>query len=189
MTDPAEFEAFMRSYQNMVYSTAFRLTANHAEAQDIAQEVFLKAYERYDSIRDQPTVGGWLRTVATNLALNHLSRYRKRWSFFSDLRRSNDEGEEGPDFEATIAAPDSREAAGADHRDTRELLEEALAKLPPLQRAAIVLYHFEEMPYQDIASKLRVSLAKVKTDILRGREALKKRLAGRLDELDFNPST
>ena len=184
MTDPAEFKAFMRSYQNMVFTTAYRLTANHAEAQDIAQEVFLKAYARYDSLRGNATVGGWLKTVATNLALNHLSRYRKRWTFFSDMRRADDEGD-SRDFESTVAAPDAPETAAAEQRDTRELLEEALAHLPAAQRAAIVLFHFEEMPYQDIAKKLKVSLAKVKTDILRGREALRKRLAGHVAELDF----
>lgn len=178
----------MRSYQNMVFTTAFRLTANHAEAQDIAQEVFLKAYERYESLRGNPTVGGWLKTVATNLALNHLSRYRKRWSFFSDMRRTDDE-DGGRDFESTVAAPESPEVGAAGQRETRELLEDALAGLPVAQRAAIVLFHFEDMPYQDIAKKLKVSLAKVKTDILRGREALKRKLAGRLDELDFNPSS
>ncbi len=178
----------MRSYQNMVFTTAFRLTANHAEAQDIAQEVFLKAYERYESLRGSPTIGGWLKTVATNLALNHLSRYRKRWRFFSDMRRAGDE-DDRPDFESTVAAPEAPESASAEQRDTRALLEEALARLPPAQRAAIVLFHFEEMPYQDIAKKLKVSLAKVKTDILRGRESLRKRLAGRLDEFDFNPTS
>jgi RNA polymerase sigma-70 factor (ECF subfamily) len=163
------------------------LVANHAEAQDIAQEVFLKAFERYDSIRGSPTVGGWLKTVATNMSLNHLTRYRKRWRMFSDLRREDDEGD-SRDFESTVAAPDSVESAEAGRRDTRELLEEALAKLPRDQRAAIVLFHFHDMPYQDIAKKLKVSLSKVKTDILRGREALKGKLASRLNELDFNPS-
>lgn len=171
----------MRSYQNMVFTTAHRLTTNHAEAQDIAQEVFLKAYEHFDSLRSSPTAGGWLKTVATNLSLNHLSRYRKRWSFFSDLSRPDADGGE-QDFAATIAAPESREAGEAAQADTRELLEQALAKLPADQRAAIVLFHFEEMPYQEIAARLKVSLAKVKTDILRGRETLKRKLAGRLPE-------
>jgi RNA polymerase sigma-70 factor, ECF subfamily len=185
MTKPAEFEIFMRNYQNMVFSTAFRLTANHAEAQDIAQETFLKAYERFETLQHAPTAGGWLKTVATNLSLNHLSRYKKRWSFFSDLRRDSDEGETGEDFAARTPAPETRESAESSQQDTRELLEAALAKLPHDQRAAIVLYHFDEMPYQEIAAKLKVSLAKVKTDILRGRETLRKKLAVRLPELDL----
>src|SRR5881396_541009 len=85
MTDAQQFEAFMRNYQNMVFSTALRLTANAAEAEDIAQEVFLKAYERFADLRGSPTAGGWLKTVATNTSLNHLSRYRSRWTFFSEL--------------------------------------------------------------------------------------------------------
>ena len=75
----------MRDYQNMVFSTAMRLVANQAEAEDIAQEVFLKAYERFGDLRESPTAGGWLKTVATNMSLNHLARYRSRWSFFSEL--------------------------------------------------------------------------------------------------------
>ena len=177
----------MRNYQNMVYTTAYRLTANHAEAQDIAQETFLKAYERWDTLRGAATAGGWLKTVATNHALNHLSRYRKRWRMFSELRREDESGEGGEDFAARTAAPESREATESAQQDTREMLESAMATLPADQRAALVLFHFDEMPYQDIARKLKVSLAKVKTDILRGREALRRKLATRLPELEFHP--
>lgn len=85
MTELQEFEAFMQNYQNMVFSTALRLVANHAEAEDISQEVFVKAYERFAELRESPTAPGWLKTVATNMSLNHLSRYRARWTFFSEL--------------------------------------------------------------------------------------------------------
>ena len=94
MTDAEQFEAFMRNYQNMVFSTAMRLVANEAEAQDIAQEVFLKAYERFGELKDSQTVGGWLRTVARNMSLNHLSRYRSRWSFFSEMFSGGGEEDE-----------------------------------------------------------------------------------------------
>src|SRR5688572_22500634 len=67
MTDTEQFEVFMRNYQNMVFSTAIRLLANESEAQDISQEVFLKAFERFGDLRNSPTVGGWLKTVTTNL--------------------------------------------------------------------------------------------------------------------------
>src|ERR1035438_7492902 len=74
MTEAQQFEAFMRNYQNMVFSMAMRLVANQAEAEDIAQEVFLKAYERFGELRESQTAGGWLKTVATNMSLNHLAR-------------------------------------------------------------------------------------------------------------------
>lgn len=75
----------MRSYQNMVFSTAYRLLANHAEVQDISQEVFLKAYDRYSEIGGNPRVGGWLKTVTRNLCLNHLTRHRRRWRLGIDF--------------------------------------------------------------------------------------------------------
>lgn len=175
----------MRNYQNMVYTTALRLTANHAEAQDIAQNVFLKAYERFDDLHESPSAGGWLKTVATNLSLNHLSRYRKRWKMFSDLQPATEEDRQ-QDLAATQAAPEAREAREGRHRETREILEEALAQLPADQRTALVLYHFEDMPYQEIADRMKVSLAKVKIDIMRGREALRHKLAAHRPEFELN---
>ena len=172
---PADFTTFMRNYQDMVFSTAARLTGNDAQAEDISQEVFLKAYENYHHLSTSPTVGGWLKTVATNLSLNHLSRYRNRWRFFSEFKREGDAGDrDAPDVE--FAAPDTF-FAGVDAEDRRALVEHALDQLPAHQRVPLVLYHFEDMPYEEIAKKLRVSLAKVKTDILRARAALAKILS------------
>lgn len=165
----------MRAYQDMVFSTAARLTGNDAQAEDISQEVFLKAYEHFESLQTSPTAGGWLKTVATNLSLNHLSRYRKRWRFFSEFRR-DDSGGESDQPEVEFAAPDTF-FAGVDADERRVWVEKALEQLPEHQRVPLVLYHFEDLPYDEIAKKLGVSLAKVKTDILRARAALAKVLA------------
>src|SRR5690606_18124346 len=161
-----DFTTFMRAYQDMVFSTAARLTGNDAQAEDIAQDVFLKAYENYGHLGTSPTAGGWLKTVATNLSLNHLSRYRKRWRFFSELRRGSGEGGDHDLPEVEFAAPDTF-FSGMDSDDRRALVERALAQLPPHQRVPLVLYHFEDMPYDEIARRTGVSLAKIKTDILR----------------------
>ena len=83
--EAAAFDAFVREYQDMVYAVAVRLLANEAEAEDVAQTVFLRAYERFAEIRGDARVAGWLKTVTTHLCLNHLERYRARWRFFSDL--------------------------------------------------------------------------------------------------------
>ncbi|HLP76203.1 MAG TPA: RNA polymerase sigma factor [Candidatus Paceibacterota bacterium] len=171
MTEAQHFEAFMKNYQNMVYGTALRLVANGAEAEDISQEVFLKAFERFDQLRDNPRAAGWLKTVATNLSLNHLSRYRSRWSFFSELFANREDDEDsGPEFE------DPRVANVLEQRERSVCVEDALRRLPHGQRVPLVLYHIEGLSYEEIASKLGVSLGKVKTDIFRGRTTLKKKL-------------
>ena len=167
---PADFTTFMRAYQDMVFSTAARLTGNETQAEDIAQEVFLKAHAHFDHLRTSPTAGGWLKTVATNLSLNHLSRYRNRWTFFSEFKRGEAD-RDAPEVE--FAAPDTF-FSGVDAAERRAWVERALADLPPHQRVPLVLYHFDDLPYDEIAQKLGVSLAKVKTDILRARSALAK---------------
>jgi RNA polymerase sigma-70 factor (ECF subfamily) len=180
MTQAQQFEVFMQNYQNMVYSTALRLVASPAEAEDISQEVFLKAFERFAELRNSPTAGGWLKTVATNMSLNHLSRYRSRWSFFSELFSSH-EGDAEMEFEF---AGDANLADELATRERRQSLERCLHKLPTAQRVPLVLYHLDGMTYEEIAAKLGVSLGKVKTDIFRGREALRKRLAPQRQEFD-----
>ena len=168
MTDPQKFEVFMRNHQDRVFATAVRLLGNPADAEDIAQAVFLKAYERFAEIGGSPAAGGWLRTVATNLCLNHLSRYRRRWRFFSEMRDAGDE--ETADYSESLAAPETEPVA------RREELETALRQLPDAQRVPLVLFHFEQMSYDEIAARLGASASKVKTDIHRGRLALKRKL-------------
>jgi RNA polymerase sigma-70 factor (ECF subfamily) len=156
-----------------------RLLGNDAEAEDISQDVFLKAYERFEELSQSPTVGGWLKTVTTNLCLNHLSRYRARWRFFSELL-SRDDNEEAT---LDLPAPDNL-GEKLDEADYRRLLEQALQKLPAGQRVPLVLFHFENLSYEEIAAKLGISLSKVKTDIFRGRDALRKKLSVKMGDED-----
>jgi RNA polymerase sigma-70 factor (ECF subfamily) len=176
MSDQGQFESFMQDYQDMVYTTALRLVGNEADAEDIAQETFLRAYAHFDELRCSPTAGGWLKTVARNLSLNHLTRYRARWQFFSE---SVQDDREEHDLTERISAPDSDDQT-SDLADKRTIIEDAIRALPPGQRAALVLYHFEDMSYEEIAANLRVSLGKVKTDIHRARESLRRKLGHRL---------
>jgi RNA polymerase sigma-70 factor (ECF subfamily) len=165
-----------------------RLLGNDAEAEDISQEVFLKAYERFQDLSQSPTVGGWLKTVTTNLCLNHLTRYRARWRFFSEMLSREDDDDATMD----LPAPDTINEK-LDEADYRRLLEQALQKLPTGQRVPLVLFHFENLSYEEIAAKLRISLSKVKTDIFRGREALRKKLSLKASDedewSDFKPQT
>lgn len=169
----------MRRYQDMVYSTCMRLLANETEAQDIAQDVFVKAFERFDALRDSPTAGGWLKTVATNLCINHLTRYRRHWLSFSDL--STPEQQESEDHHIELAAPDDVAETTA-RADQYALVEQTLQKLPDAQRVPLVLFHLEGLSYEEIAAKLNVSIGKVKTDIFRARQTLRRKLRLKLGD-------
>jgi RNA polymerase sigma-70 factor (ECF subfamily) len=175
MTDVSLFEAFVRRYQDMVYGTAIRLLGSPAEAEDAAQSVFLKAFQRFDEVGASPAAAGWLKTTTRNECLNHLSRYRARWQFFSELTRAD--RSEG-DYADSLISPLSQ-ALDLEQAEQREQLERALRALPDHQRVPLVLFHFEELNYQEIAEALGASLGKVKTDIHRGREALKRLLPDR----------
>lgn len=163
----------MRAYQDMVFSTAARITGRDGPAEDISQQVFLKAYENFAQLRTSPAAGGWLKTVARNLALNHATRYRRRWKFFSEMRTDDDD-----DTDIDIPQPEG-EGVDLDTQARQAIVATALSQLPDHRRLPLVLYHFEEMSYEEIAQQLGISLAKVKIDIMRARASLAKHLAAR----------
>jgi RNA polymerase sigma-70 factor (ECF subfamily) len=175
MTDVGLFEAFVRRYQDMVYGTAVRLLGSPTEAEDVAQTVFLKVFQRFNEVGASPAAAGWLKTTTRNECLNHLSRYRARWQFFSELTRPD---RSDGDYADSLASPFSH-ALDLEQAELREQLERALRALPDHQRVPLVLFHFEELNYQEIADALGASLGKVKTDIHRGREALRRLLPER----------
>ena len=166
----------MRAYQNMVYTTAIRLLSNEADALDVSQEAFLKAYEHFGELQANPAAGGWLKKVTTNLCLNHLTRYRARWRFFSEMF--------SPEAPHELDELLTTEPVEVEDTTRHEQLEKALRRLPSAQRVPLVLYHFEEISYEQIAQQLGVSLSKVKTDIHRGRQALRRWLGSGLAKPD-----
>jgi RNA polymerase sigma-70 factor, ECF subfamily len=170
----AEFEAFVRRFQDMVFATAVRLLGNPADAEDVAQTVFLRAFQRFDVIGTSLAAAGWLKTTTRHLCLNHLSRYRKRWRFFSELARPEHivETAHEPAWVSSESPDKTLEIS-----EQQRALEHALRRLPDHQRVPLVLFHFEDLSYEEIARLLRVSIGKVKTDIHRGREALRTQLA------------
>jgi RNA polymerase sigma-70 factor (ECF subfamily) len=171
MSADRQFEAFVVAHQNMVFATAVRLLGRAADAEDVAQTVFLKAWERFDELSVSPSAPGWLRTVATNLSLNHLTRHRRRWQLFSEMGREGEESDVDP-VEKLMSTNESP-SASIERAERDAGLEAAVRQLPDAQRVPLVLFHFEERSYQEIAGMLGVSLGKVKTDIHRGRLALR----------------
>src|SRR5436309_3049892 len=118
MTDTDPFEAFVRRYQDMVFATALRLLRSPVEAEDVAQTVFLRAFQRFDQIGASPAAAGWLKAVTRNACLNHLSRYRSRWRFFSEMGREGDSSSRMTDELGFVAA--GSPAAGVELQDQRD---------------------------------------------------------------------
>ena len=175
--DEQAYEILIQRYQQPVYNLVYRLLNDPADASDIVQEVFLKIFRNVASFRHGSSLKTWIYRIAVNEAYNH-----RRW--FSRHQRQNValEPEESTASPADNFADPGRspfeEAVG---RETRALVEAALEKLNPNFRAAVVLRDLEDLSYEEIAAVLEVSLGTVKSRILRGREALRKILEGRLE--------
>ena len=175
--EPEAYERLLDLYQQPVFNLVFRLMDDPSETPDVVQEVFLKVFRNVGSFRRNSSLKTWIYRISFNEAYNH-----RRWF---TRHRKQEVGLEKEDDEATAfgeVLPDRGRSAFdlvSDH-ETQALVEEALTTLNPAFRAAVVLRDIEDLTYEEIADVLQVSLGTVKSRILRGREALRRALAGRL---------
>lgn len=172
------YERLIERFQTPVYSLAWRLLSDPSDASDVVQEVFLKVFRNIGTFRGDSSLRTWVYRIAVNEAHN-----RRRWLF------RHRRGETG--LEENFDDSEGRERPLTDggetpfdftmNREAQLLLEEGLAAINPVFRAALVLREVEDMSYEEIAAILEVSMGTVKSRIMRGREALRKYLANRLD--------
>lgn len=186
--DDNAYEALIVRYQQPVYNLIYRLMDDPGDSSDIVQEVFLKIFRNIGSFRGQSSLKTWIYRIAVNEAHNH-----RRW--FSRHRRQEvglePEDDSARGYRDTLSDPSrSPFETVADH-ETRLMIETALAEVNPNFRAAVVLRDMEDLSYEEIAEVLQLSLGTVKSRILRGREALRKLLTGRLefDQAEMNRGT
>ena len=176
--DESAYEQLIERFQSAVYNLAYRLLNDQADASDVAQEVFLKIFRNVGSFRGDSSLRTWVYRIAVNESHN-----RRRWLFRH--RRGETAIEETFEDSETRTRPlmDSGETPFdfTMNREARVLLEEALATVNPVFRTALVLREIEDMSYEEIADILQVSIGTVKSRIVRGREALRRNLASRLD--------
>ena len=175
------YEILIERYQQPVYNLVCRLLNNPSDGPDIVQEVFLKVFRNIGAFRGSSSLKTWVYRIAVNEAYNH-----RRW-FCRHQRKevALSLGERTPTYAQNMSDPARSPFQQAADHETRALVEQALEKLNPKFRAAVVLRDIEDLSYEDIATVLGVSLGTVKSRITRGREALRRILEGRL-ELETN---
>lgn len=176
----AAYETLIQRFEHPVFNVVSRLMDDPADAADIVQEVFLKVFRNISSFRQDSSLKTWIYRIAVNEARN-----QHRW--FSRHRRQevglDAESADTQGYQDWLPDPGRSPFDAALDRETRELIEAALAKVNPKFRAALVLREIEGLTYEEIAAILDISLGTVKSRILRGRDALRKNLAGRLEPI------
>ena len=164
-----DFEAVAMPFVDSLYNTAYRMTRNAQDAEDLVQETYLKAYRYYDKFQEGTNFKAWLFKILKNTFINH---YRKKQqappqSDFADIEDA---------FETQV----SQEAAGQIKSPEEELLEgvldedvqRALDSLPPDYRMAVILADLEGFSYKEIAEILELPLGTVMSRLYRGRKLL-----------------
>ena len=173
------YELLISRFERPVFNLVSRLSDDRADTPDVVQEVFLKVFRNVGSFRGDSSFKTWIYRIAVNEARNH-----RRW--FGRHRRQEvgldtGSGQANGCLEWLTDPGRSPLEQTLDH-ETEALIETALGELNPNFRAALVLREIEGLSYEEIAEILEISLGTVKSRILRGREALRERLAERVKQ-------
>jgi RNA polymerase sigma-70 factor, ECF subfamily len=163
--DPAAWEQLVRAHNRRVYILCYRFTGRAEEAEDLAQDVFLRVFRTLKTYRaEEGQFGTWLASLTRNLLIDHYRKTRKD-------RVLEPLEDQLPVLEEK-AALSSQTDALTRGREASELLQAGLARLSPDLREAVILRDIQEMEYRDIAQVLKVPAGTVKSRINRGRAEL-----------------
>jgi len=147
-------------YQTNIFNVCYRILHERAEAEDMAQESFMRAYDRLNTFDLERDFAPWMRRVAANVCLNHISSQK----LTSELKEERDADESiRPEKQVEV-------------KERSEQIRTALASLPPHYRVVVELRHYQEMSYEEIASELNIPLSDVKSHLFRARKLLAEKL-------------
>lgn len=161
------FSALVQRHRERVYHTAYSLVGDLDEADDLAQEAFLKAFRALRRFRGQSLFSTWLHRIAVNCCLDHLkSKHRRSFVSLEDYRE---------DWDAPLVWVGRSEKSDVrvERRELQELLERALGDLSEGYRVTFVLRELEGLTYEEIAELLGCSIGTVKSRLFRGRAKLR----------------
>jgi RNA polymerase sigma-70 factor (ECF subfamily) len=158
--DRDAFGELVRLHQAGVYNAAYRMLGERRDAEDAAQEAFVRAFRSIRTLDPSRPPGPWFRKIAVNVCLNRLEK--------REPQRLDDN--------LPVPSPDPGPEPRAVERERSRQVRRALLTLPPRYRAAIELRHFEELTYAEIAETLNRPLSDVKSDLFRARKLLAERL-------------
>ncbi|MED4935758.1 RNA polymerase sigma factor SigW [Heyndrickxia coagulans] len=172
--DQNAFNDIVELYKDKVFQICFRMIGSRTEAEDLAQETFIRAYIHIKSFKQERKFSPWLYRIATNLCIDRIRK--KKPDFYLDAEIS---GTEGLTLYSTVPAEENLPDMQVETLEMQEMIQREILKLPEKYRIMIVLKYIEELSLNEISEMLDIPLGTVKTRIHRGREALRKQL-GRL---------
>ena len=171
--DRKSFQILVETYQRMVVNTCLGIVHNKADAEDLAQDVFLEIFRNAQNFRGDSKLSTWLYRIATNRSLN-LIRSNKRKRFFQSIEETFTGGRNRAS-EISENRGDQPDQSITDQQRS-DILHRAIDQLPEKQRIAFILNKYEDLSYQQIAEVMEISLASVESLIHRAKKNLQEQL-------------
>ncbi|HEU5451810.1 MAG TPA: sigma-70 family RNA polymerase sigma factor [Terriglobales bacterium] len=169
--DREAFRPLVERHSAMIFGLAFRMTGNEADAEEIVQETFLKAYRALGSFDGRSSFSTWVYRIASNCALDLLDRRKTQ----PQPAIPDPEDEEGPEERLPSEQPNAERLLYSAEMQAR--IKEAMESLTPVERTAFVLRHFDGRSVEEIAATLKVRTGAAKQSIFRAVQKMREALA------------
>ncbi|WP_050613685.1 RNA polymerase sigma factor SigW [Bacillus testis] len=170
--DHNAFGEIVEIYKDKVFQLCYRMLGNRHEAEDMAQEAFVRAYVNIHSFNIKRKFSTWLYRIATNLCIDRIRK--KKPDYYLDAEIA---GTEGLDMYSQIPSSTKKPEEEVESLELQDTIQKEILKLPEKYRTVIVLKYIEELSLKEISEILDLPIGTIKTRIHRGREALRKQLS------------
>jgi RNA polymerase sigma-70 factor (ECF subfamily) len=171
--DLAAYDELVKRYQERIYATVYHMTSNHEDANDLAQDSFIKAFQALKSFKGGSSFYTWLYRIAVNKTINFLKQRKNR--VHMSLNDLDFNTENNPDLVALISDKTPRREAGLN--ELQEKLNAALLKLSEPHRVVVVLHDVQGMSHEEVAQVMECNIGTVRSRLFYARQQLQSLLA------------
>jgi len=163
--DVSSFKELFEKYHSMVFNTSCKMLGNREDAEDLTQDVFIKAYKSIHSFRGEAKLSTWLYKITINQCLKQRRRKKiVRWLSLDFLLEESG----GISSPSSLGNPDSEIM----RKESEKIIQSAVDSLPEKQKAAFILHRYEELSYKEVAEVMNISVSAVESSLHRAKENL-----------------
>lgn len=169
--DQSAYEDVVNFFQHRIFQHCYRMIGNAHEAEELAQEAFIRAYVNIHSFDDERKFSTWLYRIATNVTIDRLRKRKPSYSLDAEIAQV-----EGLNMYANLPSEDRLPEEELEGLELKQYIHNEISALSPIYKSIIILRYIEDFSLKEISAILDIPLGTVKTRIHRGREALRKKL-------------
>lgn len=171
-TNNRNFSQLVDDYKNRVFNTCYGFVQNKADADDLAQEVFIEVYQSANKFKGESSIATWIYRISVNKSLDFIKKKKrqKRWAILTQVNTDDNSG-----IDNLVSSSDNPEIS-LEQKDKVRILNHAISSLPTNQKTAFTLLKYEDLSYKEISEIMKMSISSIESLLHRAKKNLRIKL-------------